>query len=288
MRVLLGRWRQPRRRPRARARRPPRRGAGRKAPGRRSRAPARRRDDVRRHGARRHQHEGSALMAMGRMGHGAPSMRTFMKDRSVTQHKLPEGIVKRIAQFAAPVPQRPRRLPRGDRRRLAHRRADPAALRADHRQRDREARQRRHHRPRRRSSRRSPSPARVLSLWQRCISARIGEGLIYDMRDEGLRPRPADAARVLHPHPDRRARLAAQQRRARRAAGLHRHAVVGRQQPRHRRPRRWRRCSSCPGRSRSSSLVLLPVFVFPPGCIGRRLAGDHARVLRPERRDERR
>ena len=41
----------------------------------------------------------------------------------------------------------------------------------------------------------------------------------------GLRPRPADAAAVLHPHADRRAGQPAQQRRARRAAGVHLDAV---------------------------------------------------------------
>ena len=43
--------------------------------------------------------------------------------------------------------------------------------------------------------------------------------------DPGLRPRPADAAAVLHPHPDRRAGQPAQQRRDRRPAGVHLDAV---------------------------------------------------------------
>ena len=46
----------------------------------------------------------------------------------------------------------------------------------------------------------------------------------------GLRPRPAPVARLLHPHPDRRAGLPAQQRRDRRAAGVHVHPVQHRLQ----------------------------------------------------------
>ena len=38
---------------------------------------------------------------------------------------------------------------------------------------------------------------------------RIGEGLIFDLRVGAVRPRAAHADRVLHPHPDRRARSAA-------------------------------------------------------------------------------
>ena len=64
----------------------------------------------------------------------------------------------------------------------------------------------------------------VLSLVQRWYSARIGEGLIYDLRVAAVRPRAAHADRVLHPHADRRAAVAAQQRRHRRAAGGHEHA----------------------------------------------------------------
>ena len=47
-----------------------------------------------------------------------------------------------------------------------------------------------------------------------------------------VRPRAADAGRVLHPHPHRRAGQPAQQRRDRRAAGVQRHAVRRGQQRR--------------------------------------------------------
>ena len=49
----------------------------------------------------------------------------------------------------------------------------------------------------------------------------------------GVRPRPADADRVLHPHPHRRAGQPAEQRRHRRAAGVQRHPVRRGRQPRH-------------------------------------------------------
>ena len=72
-----------------------------------------------------------------------------------------------------------------------------------------------------------------LGLLTRWLSARIGEGLILDLRDRRLRPRAADAGRVLHPHPHRRAGQPAQQRRDRRAAGVQRHAVRRGRQRRH-------------------------------------------------------
>ena len=49
----------------------------------------------------------------------------------------------------------------------------------------------------------------LFTLWQRWYSARIGEGLIFDMRVEAVRPRAAAADLVLHPHADRRAHVAA-------------------------------------------------------------------------------
>ena len=48
-----------------------------------------------------------------------------------------------------------------------------------------------------------------------------------------VRPRAAPAGRLLHPHPHRRAGQPAQQRRHRRAAGVQRHPLRGRRQPRH-------------------------------------------------------
>ena len=43
----------------------------------------------------------------------------------------------------------------------------------------------------------------ALGLLNRWLGSRIGEGLIYDLRVGAVRPRPADADRLLHPHPDR-------------------------------------------------------------------------------------
>ena len=65
----------------------------------------------------------------------------------------------------------------------------------------------------------------VMTLVQRWYSSRIGEGLIFDLRTAGVRPRPAPADRLLHPGADRRPGQPAQQRRHRRPAGVHVHAV---------------------------------------------------------------
>ena len=77
----------------------------------------------------------------------------------------------------------------------------------------------------------------LLAIGSGYLSSRIGEGLIFDLRTRRVRPRPASVAGVLHPHPDRCAGLAAQQRRHRRAARLHLDPVERRLQ--HRSP-----CSS--------------------------------------------
>ena len=87
------------------------------------------------------------------------------------------------------------------------------------------------------SGSRWPSPAIAVvdagvSLLQRWYSARVGEGLIYDLRTEVFIARPAPADRVLHPHPDRLAGLPDQQRRHGRPAGVHLDAVRRRVQPR--------------------------------------------------------
>ena len=65
----------------------------------------------------------------------------------------------------------------------------------------------------------------VLAVFAGWFSSRIGEGLIFDLRTQVFAPRPAPVAGLLHPHPDRCAGLAAQQRRDRRPARLHLHAV---------------------------------------------------------------
>ena len=66
-----------------------------------------------------------------------------------------------------------------------------------------------------------------LSLVQRWFTARVGEGLIYDLRTAGVRARAAAADRVLHPGADRLAGQPAEQRRDRRPAGADLDAVVG-------------------------------------------------------------
>ena len=69
-----------------------------------------------------------------------------------------------------------------------------------------------------------------LSIAERWVSAKVGEGLIYDMRSQVFEPHPEDADRLLHPDPDRRPDQPAEQRRARGPAGLHRHPLLHRLQ----------------------------------------------------------
>jgi len=123
-------------------------------------------------------------MRMGMRGGGSGGlMRSFRRDRSVTQQQLPKGIVRRIMQFAAPY----RRILSvylvlivldaiiGAANPLIYRAIiDQGILRHD--------------------TRLIVVLALVvgglaladtgLSLWQRWISARVGEGLIYDMRSK--------------------------------------------------------------------------------------------------------
>ena len=89
--------------------------------------------------------------------------------------------------------------------------------------------------------------------------------------DRGVRARAADAAGLLHPDPDRRADQPAEQRRPRRAAGVHHAPCPG--------SCRTASASSSPPRVMFSlswqitalSLVMLPVFVIPARRIGNRL-----------------
>ena len=161
------------------------------------------------------------------------AMRSLTRDGEVAKRSSRPGTIPRIARFAAPYRRQIDRLPgRSWSSTPLVGVALPAAVQGDHR--------RRHRRPTRRrqgdsswSSRSRARRARAVrrrcsTLCQRWFSARIGEGLIYDLRTAGLRPRAADADRVLHPHPDRRAGQPAQQRRHRRPAGVHLDAVVGR------------------------------------------------------------
>ena len=142
------------------------------------------------------------------------------RDRSVVEQKMSRDTVRRSRRFRAAPPRADRELPvlRGHRRRA--RRRQPAADQAP---------------PRRRHPRQGHQPRHL-------AGARHGAGLDPrrrarrghrlpllahrrepDLRPahQGVRPRAADVAGVLHPHPDRRARLPAQQRRDRRAARVH-------------------------------------------------------------------
>ena len=180
--------------------------------------------------------ERTCPMSMGGAGMGGWNlMRSFRRDdaarsqRPVARARPPDRALR------GALPPAAGRVPRADRRRRRDRRGQPADLRGDHRQRHpaRRLRPRRRARAPARGARGRSTPA--CRSWQRWISARIGEGLIFDMRTQVFAPLPADADRVLHPDPDRRAREPPEQRRARRPAGLHRHPLVGGRQ----RHQRW-------------------------------------------------
>ena len=167
------------------------------------------------------------------MGHGGGHW-SFMRDRSVTKQKLPPGTLRRIMRFAAPYrkilgiflgvivvdaligvwnPLIYRQIIDGgivkrDSRLIVLLGLLLAGLAlAD----------------------------ALLSLVQRYISSARRRGAHLRHAREGVRAHPADAARFLFQDPDRRPHLEVEQRRARRSAGLHRHAFVDREQSHHRR-----------------------------------------------------
>ena len=90
----------------------------------------------------------------------------------------------------------------------------------------------------------------MLNLVMPWYSARIGEGLIYDLRVEGLRACAADADRVLHPYPDRRAGQPAEQRRASARSGPSPATLSSVVVQPHDAGATLVAMSSCPGRSR--------------------------------------
>ena len=183
------------------------------------------------------------------------------------------------------VPLRPYRLPgHGDRQR-GDRRGHPGA-RGPRRQRDQLARGPGHRGEDRRPGRDPgglrrrpvPRPAVVLGAHRRGTHPRPAH--------PGVRPRAADAAGVLHPHPDRRADQPAQQRRDRRPAGVHLDAVRCRLQ----------RDRAGPHRRRDVLAVLADHRALADPAAGLRApgppdrsaaAGDHPGVVRAERLDER-
>ena len=113
--------------------------------------------------------------------------------------------------------------------------------------------------------------AATLSFVERFYSARIGEGLIYDLRVRALRPRLGHAHRLLHPHPDRGLDQPGQQRRDRCPARRH-HARSARSCPTSScSPRRSSPCSLLEWRLTLLALLVLPIFIIPAKRVGRRL-----------------
>ncbi len=221
------------------------------------------------------------------MMHPMSATRSLRKgDRSVLDKQIPKGTWRRVFRLRRPLSTRADRLPDHDRPRCADRRRHPGAGRArvvnqivGH---GSGARRRAASRstiagPGRRRRRALVRPAVVLRADRRGTDLRHAHG--------GLRPRPAHAARLLHPHADGRPGQPPQQRRPGRPAGVHLDAVgsgVERDQP----------------RAHGGGDVLAVVadhraVVDPaadlrhPGPTHRHpAAGDHPRVLQPERVDE--
>ncbi len=142
----------------------------------------------------------------------------FQRDEAIRQRRIDRVVMRRVWHLHPPVPAPADRVHRRGRSSASIATALPPLLvQSPHRQRDPEPRTARSSC----GSRSAPSASRslnaALSLVQRYYSARIGEGLIYDLRVEALRPRAAHADRVLHPHADGRAAVAVEQRRRRRA-----------------------------------------------------------------------
>ena len=90
---------------------------------------------------------------------------------------------------------------------------------------------------------------------------------------QGVRPRAADVAGVLHPHPDRRAGLAAQQRRHRRPARLHLDPVEHGLQLDQRGRRRASPCSLLSWQVTLACLALFPLLLLASRWVGRQISG---------------
>ena len=118
----------------------------------------------------------------------------------------------------------------------------------------------------------------VLTLVQRWFSSRIGEGLIYDLRTQvfdhvqrqpvAFFTRTQTGALVSRLNNDV---IGAQQAFTSTLSGVVGNVIC-------RRRSSSSRCSRCRGRSRSPSLLLLPLFLLPARCIGRTLAGADPRA----------
>ena len=146
--------------------------------------------------------------------HARPAGR---RGKDARPRRAPSGVVVRPL-----LPPHALALPRDDRALVARGRPSAARLQAHHRRRHPERRPRPGQpaggavaRARRGPGRARGRPALVLGADRRGPDLRPAVGAV--------RPRAAHAARLLHPHPDRRAHQPHEQRRRRRPAGAHRH-----------------------------------------------------------------
>ena len=165
----------------------------------------------------------------GGMGMGRPAWR---RDESVRDQQLTPGILKRVLKLALEYKGMLALFLASRRRRRRAQHPEPADPARHHQQRHRRPRQpTRHQACLARGRDRHPRHARHARA-----ALRVGaHRRVADLRPapSRVRTRAANADRVLHPHPDRRARQPPEQRHHRRAAGIHQHARLGREQRDH-------------------------------------------------------
>ena len=180
---------------------------------------------------RRSRHGGGPMMrGGGRDGNGPPVVASRPERPHPGAHaRNPQARAQARARLQADARAVP--LPRHRRRGARH--AQPADPARHHQQRHRWPRQSPRHRarPARRRDRdarhaRHAHPALRVGAHRRVVDLRPSPSRV--------RTRAADADRVLHPHADGRARQPAEQRHHRRAAGVHEHTRLRREQHHHR------------------------------------------------------
>ena len=225
------------------------------------------------------------MMGGGGRGGGWGLMRSLRRDQSVTEQKLPPGITRRISTLRQALPSDARRVPRADRRRRRDRRRQPAHLPRDHQRRDHQH-----------STHLIVLLAVLVGLLavgrrralavERWVSARVGEGLIFDMRSKVFEhvqrmpiaffTRTQTGALVSRLNNDV---LGAQQAFTDTFCSVVGNLIgVGHHA--------WSSCSSCRGRSPSSPWSSCRCSCSRPAGSGRRLPAHHARALRAQRPDE--
>ena len=225
-------------------------------------------------------------MTSRRGGAASPSlMRSFRRDDSITLLQALAGHHPADRRVRPAVPPAAGGLPGPDRRRRPARRGQPADLPGDHRRRHPAREHRAHRRARARPRRPRDRRRRAVAVAALDLGAdRRGPDLRH--AHAGLRPRPGDADLVLHPHPDRRARVSRLNNDvldAQQAFTDTLSSVVGNVDRRRRHPDR----DVLPVVADHAGRAGAAAGLHPAGALGRPAdPGDHPRELQPQRADE--